>query len=182
MLLLLVFFSNIFSEKRPTSLGPSSTELDGHKVKNSAVVWRVHISYFKLFLHSIAVLSSGPKRKRTTRTVMQAKFKIQHLGWHRGVFVPMKWVTSVSAPLKLKGTYRFWGKIFCHSSNVLFRDSPAYFSKTIPHHILHVLLQCGFIVKECEYEAGLLRVSQWKCVLHYEVQNGATETPDCWTR
>ena len=39
--------------------------------------------------------------------------------------------------------------ICCHPYNV--RDIPVYFSKTMPSHILHVLQQRGFVVKECRY-------------------------------
>ena len=37
------------------------------------------------------------------------------------------------------------------SGDVFFRDVPAYFSKTMSNHILHMLQQCGFMVKECGY-------------------------------
>ena len=35
--------------------------------------------HFKLFLETVGVVSSGPKRKRTILTVIAAKFKSQHL-------------------------------------------------------------------------------------------------------
>ncbi|KAL7868504.1 hypothetical protein SRHO_G00098880, partial [Serrasalmus rhombeus] len=35
------------------------------------------------------------------------------------------------------------------SKQRLFQGGPAYFSKTMPSHILHVLQQRGFVVKEC---------------------------------
>ena len=38
-----------------------------------------------------------------------------------------------------------------HPSNILFMDAPDYFSKTMPRHILHMLQQRGFVVKECGY-------------------------------
>ena len=109
--------------------------------------------HFKLFLENVDVVSSGPKRKRTIRTVMDAKFKSQHLWWYGAVLVPVAWgtCTSVKAPLMLKGTYRFWSNTCCHPSNVFFMDAPAYFSKTMPNHILHVWQQRGFEVKECGY-------------------------------
>ena len=93
--------------------------------------------HFKLFLENVDVVSSGPKRKRTIRTVMDAKFKSQHLWWYGAVLVPVAWgtCTSVKAPLMLKGTYRFWSNTCCHPSNVFFMDAPAYFSKTMPNHI-----------------------------------------------
>lgn len=31
------------------------------------------------------------------------------------------------------------------------RDVPVYFTKIMLNHMLHVLRQCGFIVKECEH-------------------------------
>uniref|UniRef100_A0AAR2J834 Transposase Tc1-like domain-containing protein n=1 Tax=Pygocentrus nattereri TaxID=42514 RepID=A0AAR2J834_PYGNA len=37
------------------------------------------------------------------------------------------------------------------SKQRLFQGHPAYFSKTMPSHILHMLQQRGFIVKECGY-------------------------------
>ena len=56
-------------------------------------------------------------------------------------------VTSLKASLMLKGTYRFWSNICYHPDDSFFRDVPAYFSETMPRHILHVLQHCGFIVK-----------------------------------
>ena len=38
-----------------------------------------------------------------------------------------------------------------HPSNIFFRDIPAYFSKTVLSHILHVSQQRGFVVKQCRY-------------------------------
>ena len=34
---------------------------------------------------------------------------------------------------------------------IFFRDVPAYFSKTMPSHILHVSKHCGFVVKQYGY-------------------------------
>lgn len=61
--------------------------------------------------------------------------------------------TSVKAPLMLKATNR--SNICCHPSSVFFRDVPAYFSKTMPSHILQVFQQRGFIVTECRNWTGL---------------------------
>lgn len=126
------------------SLGPSSSEMDWHKVEKCAVVWRVHISncFWKLW-------TSCPPGQRGKGPSGSHKFKSQHLWWYGGELVPMEWVTctSVKAPLMLKGTYRFWSNIRGHPSNIFFRDVPVYFSKTMPSHILHVLQQHGFVVR-----------------------------------
>lgn len=37
-------------------------------------------------------------------------------------------------------------------------DTTAYFDKKMPEHILHVLQQRDFVVRECSYETGLLSV------------------------
>ena len=56
------------------------------------------------------------------------------------VVIYMVWVTFtfLKVTLVLKGTNRFWGNICCHPDDVLFRDVPAYFSKAMSGHILHV--------------------------------------------
>ena len=110
--------------------------------------------HFRLFSLIMDVVSSGLKRKRTIQIVTSANFKSQHLWWYGDALVPMaSWVTftSVKASLMLKGTYRFWSNICCHPDNVFFREGLAYFSKTMPRHILDILWQRGFIVKEFRY-------------------------------
>ena len=131
----------------------------------------------------------------------------------------MAWVkcTSGKAPLMLNDTvhhfkvvklmYRCWSIICCHPGDVFFRDVPAYFSKTMPNHIQHVLQQRGFVVKGCGYLTGLPAVQtclplrmcgtlrmcdtvyivavRWKPYSIYltnllsPAQNTTTETPDC---
>lgn len=69
--------------------------------------------------------------------------------------------------------------ICCHPSQTI----PAYFSRTMHSHILHVLQLRGFVVKESGTRVACLQsrpVSHWTCVAHYEVQNMTMETPDCW--
>lgn len=93
------------------------------------------------------------QEKRTIQTIIDATFKSQHLWWYWVTLVPMAWVTytSVKAILMLKGAYRFWRHICCHPINVFFMDVPAYFTKTISSHILHMLQQHGFVIKEYRY-------------------------------
>lgn len=59
--------------------------------------------------------------------------------------------TSVKALLMLKSKYRIWSNICHHPDDIIFRGIPAYFSKSMPSHNLHVLQPHGFVVKECRY-------------------------------
>lgn len=61
-----------------------------------------------------------------------------HLWWCGAVLVSMAWVThtSVKATLILIGAYRFWSNMCFHQGNVFIRDTPTYFIKTMPSHIL----------------------------------------------
>ena len=80
------------------------------------------------------------------------RFTFQTVFRNNGMMMPMaSWVsvTSVKAPFMLTGTCRFWSNKWCHPGNVFFRGIPAYFSKTIPRHILRVSEQWGFIVEVC---------------------------------
>ena len=60
-------------------------------------------------------------------------------------------VTSLKASLMLKGTYRFWSNICYHPDDSFFRDVPAYFSETMPRHIVDMFQQRIFVVKEFRY-------------------------------
>ena len=113
--------------------------------------------HFKLFLEIKDDVSSVLKRKRTIQIVISAKSKSQHLWWYGGVLVAMAWATCtyVKAPLMLNGTYRCWSIICYHPGDDFFRDVPAYFSKTMPNRIQHVLQQRGLVVKGCGYLTGL---------------------------
>lgn len=88
--------------------------------------------------------------KRTIQIVISAKFNSQQLWWFGVVLVPMVWGRSVKASLMLKGAYRYWSNTLLLRWCV-FQDIPAYLRKAMPRHILHLLQQSGFIVKECRY-------------------------------
>ena len=87
--------------------------------------------HFKLFLENVDVVSSGPKRKRTIRTVMDAKFKSQHLWWYGAVLVPVAWgtCTSVKAPLMLKGYIQVLEQHMLPSKQRLFHGRPCLFQQ-----------------------------------------------------
>lgn len=93
---------------------------------------------FRLFLEIMDIVSSGTKRKRTIQIVVDTKFRSQQLWWSGVVLVSTVWGTAVKAPLMRKGKYRFWSDTCCHPDNVFFQGRPAYLTKTMPNHILHV--------------------------------------------
>ena len=130
----------------------AQTHLRWTDAKWKCVLWSDKLT-FPIFLgkHGWRV------KRQSIQIVTSTKVKSQHLWWCGGVLVPMaSWVTcmSVKAPLMLKGTWRFWS-ICCHLDDVFYRAVPAYFNKTLPSLILHVLQQRCFVRKECGYWTGL---------------------------
>uniref|UniRef100_A0A3P9AFT2 Proteasome subunit beta n=1 Tax=Esox lucius TaxID=8010 RepID=A0A3P9AFT2_ESOLU len=71
----------------------------------------------------------------------------------------MSWetCTSVKAPLILNNINSFWSNICCHPDNTFFKEGLAYFSKTMPNHILHVLQQVWTACLQSRPPSGYLK-------------------------
>ena len=142
----------IYSAQKRRRLRWARAHLRWTDAKWKSVLWSIESTFQIVFGNcGRRVLWTKEKKNHLDCYMRNVQKPASVMVW--GVLVPKAWATYtyVKAPLMLKGTYRFWSNICCHPSNVFFMDAPAFFSKTMPSHILYVQQQHGSVVKECGY-------------------------------
>lgn len=98
--------------------------------------YTVYLYFLYLFTFSIVDLSFIYYLIMTHLLLLHCNFGIWHL--------PIVQLFSPSKCLPKNYSINF-------SLSFFFLDVPAYFSKTLPSHVEHMIQQCSFVVKECEY-------------------------------
>lgn len=138
-------------EAPPTSVGPSSSQMDWPKVEKCAVVWRVIIQFFGEIM--------CVKRRKTIQILFSSKFRSIICEVRGGVVLPVtSWVTSVEAALMISCTY----SNKCFHPDDIFKRLDSYWKWSTKYNIRNhrQVIKLRRTASKWEWERTLLSILQ----------------------